>query len=99
MATLDEAIEKGHQRYFKNSYWKDLYDEAPDDAKKYYDLIFSQLDGGDEKENEEEFKSRLSAAYSGMSEEGWKYLIDNTTSQMEKFHLKQKKEFFLKNKR
>ena len=91
MTTLDEAIAKGHDRYFKNSHWKSLYNEAPSDAKKYYDLIFSQLDGGDDKENEEAFKARLSSAYREMSEEGWKYLIDNTTSQMEKNHLKQKK--------
>jgi hypothetical protein len=92
MATMQQAIEKGHKRYFKNSYWKGLYNDAPSDAKKYYDLIFSQLDGGNDKENEEEFKTMMEETYRNMSEEGWKYLIENTTNQMGKYHLRKKKE-------
>ena len=88
---LDEAIEKGHTRYFKNSYWKSLYEDAPEDAKKYYDLIFSQLAGGNDKENEEEFRTRLDMAYKGLSDYGWEYLIHNTTNQMQKHHLEQKR--------
>ena len=98
MATMQEAIEKGHKRYFKNSYWKELYDEAPADAKKYYDLIFSQLDGGNDKENEVEFKSMMDDAYKNMSEAGWKYLIEHSTNQMSKYHLRKKKEEFSKSK-
>lgn len=96
MTTLDEAIEKGHTRYFKNSYWKSLYDDAPDGAKKYYDLIFSQQDGGNDKENDDEFKKRMEASYRNMTDADWDYLISNTTNQMLKHSLKEKREKFSK---
>lgn len=92
MSNLDIAIEKGHERYFRNAYWKGLYEDAPRDAQAYLDLIFSQQDGGNDPENDTEFKSRLTLAYSGMSDDGWEYLIRNATSQMEKHHLQKKKE-------
>lgn len=94
MATMQEAIEKGHKRYCRNSYWKELYEDAPKDAKPYYDLIVSQLDGGNDKENDAEFKSMMETVYKGMSESGWDYIINNTTNQMAKYDLKQKKERF-----
>lgn len=96
MATLEEAIEKGHKRYFKNSYWKGLYEDAPEDAKMYYDLILSQLDGGNDKENDEAFRSHLEDAYKSMGDYGWEYLIHNATSPMEKAHLKDKRKRFSK---
>lgn len=96
MATMQEAIEKGHKRYFKNAYWKGLYDDAPEDAKKYYDIIFSQLDGGDDPENEEEFRSMMESTYKNMSEGGWEYLTNNAASLMEKDHLRKKKDQFAK---
>lgn len=96
MATMQEAIEKGHKRYFKNSYWKELYEDAPVDAKKYYDLIFSQLDGGSEQENDADFKAMMEDAYQSMSEEGWEYLINNSTNQMVKSNLRKKKEKYSK---
>lgn len=92
MTSMEEAIEKGHKRYFKNSYWKGLYDDAPEDAKKYYDLIFSQLDGATEPDNLPVFKEMMEGVYQGMSEAGWNYLINNTSNQMAKFHLEQKRE-------
>ena len=91
MTTLDEAIEKGHKRYFKNAYWKELYDDAPECAKRYYDLIFSQLDGGNEEEVAGEFRTRMEAAYKNMEDAGWEYLIHNTTNQMAKHALKEKR--------
>lgn len=94
MTKLDEAIAKGHNRYFKNSYWKNLYEDAPDDAKKYFDLIFSQLDGGNDPENDGEFRDRMAAAYRGLSDYGWEYLIHNTTNQAEKHHLQEKRRAF-----
>lgn len=92
MATIQEAIEKGHKRYFRNSYWKGLYDDAPDDAKSYYDLIFSQLDGGNDKENEAEFNSMMENTYKVMSGAGWDYIINNTVNQMARHSLRKKKE-------
>ena len=91
MATLDEAIAKGHERYFKNSYWKGIYDNAPDDAKAYYDLSFSRLDGGTSTENDSEYRGRMEEVYKALSEAGWKYLIDHTENNMGKWGLRKAK--------
>ena len=96
MITLQEAIEKGHTRYFKNSYWKGLYDAAPAEAKPYYDLKFSLLDGGRESHLSEEYKAKKEEAFRNMSSEGWDYIIENMQNGQGKYYLKKERERFEK---
>ena len=88
---LSEAIEKGHEVYFKNAYWKDVYENAPEDAKKYYDLMFSQYTGKDNPEYLKEFEIEKNKVYEGISGKGWNYLIAHANSNMLKEHLLNKR--------
>lgn len=89
---LEEAIKKGHDVYFNNSYWKDVYEGAPDDAKRYYDLIFSQYVGRDDSEYRKEFMEEKDRMYGDLSENGLEYIMKHTTSNMVKSHLKNQRE-------
>ncbi len=93
---LIDAIDKSHEVYFKNSYWKDVYEGAPEDAKRYYDLIFSQYVGRDDSEYDKEFKEEQEKTYCDMTEKGWEYLLKHTTSNMMKTHLKKQREKYSK---
>ena len=93
---LAEAIEKGHEVYFKNAYWKDVYENAPEDAKRYYDLIFSQYVGRGDSEYNKEFMEEKDGMYGAMTENGWAYVMKHTTSNIAKSHLKKQREKFSK---
>lgn len=93
---LTEAIEKGHEVYFKNGYWKGVYDDAPEDAKKYFDLIFSLYVGREDAEYMKEFKEAQKGMYEGLTDKGWDYLLENTSSNMEKSHLRKNREKYQK---
>ena len=98
MDTMKEAIEKGRVRYLKNKYWKSIYDGAPECAKGWYDLIFSQQDGGRAPGNIEAFSSMMDRVYSSLDDAGWNYIIEHTTHNMMRNSLREKRAKYGKGK-
>lgn len=91
---IQDAIQKGLERYLKNPHWKGIYDGAPADAKAYYDLHFSQMDGG--RDDQDAYAKAMEEAYRGLTDEGWEYILDNTTNNMAKWGLHQAREKYQK---
>ena len=80
---LIEFEEKATEIFLQKPYWAKRYVNAPEEAKEYYRMIFANslggLASGDGTFDYAELDEQKDRLYSTMSDESWKYIMDNTT--------------------
>ena len=81
----ETAIEK----FLKNAYWKELYENAPGNAQKYYEYLFMKSDGALE---DSEREGIIIPIFKSMTSTEWDYVIENTLNKMGKWGLKKARE-------
>ena len=78
---LIEFEEKATEIFLQKPYWAKRYVNAPEEAKEYYRMIFANsiggLASGDGEFDDAELDEQKERLYSTMSDESWKYILDN----------------------
>lgn len=86
-----EMTEKALAVFMKNPYWKEVYEKAPENVKRLYELSFARaeelISGEDDKEG-------TMSLYGQFENSDWDYLISNTQNSMAKWGYQKARERF-----
>ena len=78
---LMEYEKKATEIFLQKPYWAKKYNGAPEEAKEYYRMTFANsiggLASGDGEFDDAELDEQKDRLYRTMSDEAWKYILDN----------------------
>ena len=94
MKAHKEELQESLDEFMGNEFWKKIYMDAPEGAKKYLELnFFASLDTDETGENEEKLESYWEKECEPeMTFEDYTYLANTATDPREKKHLLDKAE-------
>ena len=89
-----EITEKALEAFMKNAYWKGVYEKAPENVKRLYELSFARAEN---LISGEEDKKSTKLLYRQFEDSDWDYVISNSQNRMAKWGYKQARDQVRKN--
>lgn len=91
----NEIKEKALSAFLKNPYWEGVYKNAPEKAKRFYEIVFAN--SKDLISQDEHVKS-VHELYGQFDDDDWDYIIEHTQNNMGKWGYRKARERFGKKK-